>query len=233
MHAGMVRAAVAFATCALWMVAALGAAPGAQAQDRRTGSAAARIPLAGHYDQAELERATSLGGGSLRGVMGVSNHGGAGGLLGRVIRGRELALAEGEWVFLLPMTAHVQDWYDRNNGDADVAATEAEVRLHRDAWKYAGRCRTDADGNFAFDGLRPGRYVVLANFTVPFRGHRAYHTGEYLSQYIAGPGTGHYITRPVTRVDRYDTSIGVRIGEVVEIREGEVTTFSPPSRALY
>src|SRR5690606_22860835 len=98
MHAGMVRAAVAFATCALWMVAALGAAPGAQAQDRRTGSAAARIPLAGHYDQAELERATSLGGGSLRGVMGVSNRGGAGGLLGRVIRGRELALAEGAWV---------------------------------------------------------------------------------------------------------------------------------------
>lgn len=231
MHAGMLRAAVAVATCALWMVVTL-AGPDAGAQDPR--SDGSRPALAAHYDQAELERASALGSGALRGVMGVSNREGIGGLLSRVIRGREIALAEEQWVFLLPMTAHVQDWYARNNAGGDAAPLGNEVRLHRDAWKYAGRSRTDADGNFAFDGLRPGRYVLLASFSVPFKGHRAYHTGEYSMEYVyTGLGTGHYTARPVTRVDRYDTAMGVSIGELVEIREGEVTVFSPPSKALY
>lgn len=228
MHTWKLCAAIALATCAM------GAVPGSAAAPREGAPELAhdgRLPVAGHYDRLELEQAMALGGGALRGVMGVSNREGVGGLLRRVIRGREIALAEHEWVLLLPMTAHVQDWYARNNREGVV---EREVRLHPDAWTYAGRSRTDADGNFAFDGLRPGRYLVLSSFMVPFRGHRAYLTGEVSYEYVyAGAGAGHYRARPVTRVERFDNAMGVQIGEIVEIREGSVTTFSPPSQALY
>lgn len=229
MHAWKLCAWIAFATCALGPMSGPMAGPrddGPPARDR-----VGRLPVAGHFDRTELEQAMALGGGALRGVMGVSNREGVGGLLKRVIRGREIALAEHEWVLLLPMTAHVQEWHARNNRDGTI---EREVRLHPEAWTYAGRVRTDADGNFSFDGLRPGRYLVLSSFIVPFRGHRASLTGEYHYEYVyAGVGAGHYRARPVTRVERFDNAMGVQVGEIVEIREGAVTTFAPPSRALY
>lgn len=58
-------------------------------------------PVAGHFDRTGLEQAMALGNGALRGVMGVSNREGVGGLLKRALRGREIALAGHEWVLLL------------------------------------------------------------------------------------------------------------------------------------
>ena len=37
----------------------------------------------------------------------------------------------------------------------------------------------------------------------------------------------------MTRVERFDDATGAQVGAVVEIREGAVTTFAPPSLALY
>lgn len=229
MHTWKLCAAIAFATCALGAMS--GPRAGLQDDGPPASGGHGRLPVAGHYDRAELEQAMALGSGALSGVMGVSNREGVGGLLARMIRGRQVALARHEWVLLLPMTAHVQDWYARNNREGWI---EREVRLHPEAWAFAGRSRTDADGNFSFDGLRPGRYLVLASFIVPFRGQRTSLTGEYLYEYeYAGLGVGNYRARPVTRVERFDDAMGAQVGEVVEIREGAVTTFAPPSLALY
>lgn len=237
MHSGWImRAMFVFATCALLATTAR-AQPDAGLQAGHAGAEGRdRRPVAAHFDQTELQQAMALGDGSLRGVMGVSNAEGVGGLLNRLIRGREVALAEHEWVLLLPMTAHVRDWYERNNEDAAPHPGGGHVvRLHRDAWKYAGRSRTDADGNFAFDGLAPGRYLLLSNFIVPFKGHRVRRTGEYSVEYSysAMAGVGTYTVRPVTRVERFPNSMGVSLAEIVEVREGAVTTFSPPAKALY
>jgi hypothetical protein len=228
MHAWKLCAAIAFATCAS------GAMSGSMAGTQDGGPPARDrdgLPVAEHFDRAELEQAMALGSGALRGVMGVSNREGFGGLLGRIVHGRQVALAAHEWVLLLPMTAHLQDWHARNSREGVI---EREVRLHPEAWRFAGRSRTDADGNFSFDGLRPGRYLVLSSFIVPFRGTRTSLTGEYLYEYeYAGLGVGNYRARPVTRVERFSDAMGAQVGEVVEIREGAVTTFAPPSLALY
>ena len=228
MHAWKLCAAIALATCASGAMSG----PRAGTQD---GGPPARdrhgLPVAEHFDRAELEQAMALGSGALRGVMGVSNREGVDGLLERILHGRQVALAGHEWVLLLPMTAHVQDWYARNSREGVI---EREVRLHPEVWTFAGRSRTDADGNFSFDGLRPGRYLVLSSFIVPFRGQRTVLTGEYHYRYVyAGPGGGDYLARPVTRVERFDDAMGAQVGEVVEIREDAVTTFAPPSLALY
>ena len=174
MHAWKLRAA--FATCAS------GAMSGSMARTHEGGSPARDrhgLPVAGHFDRAELEHALALGSGALRGVMGASNREGFGGLLGRIAHGRQVALAGHAWVLLLPMTAYVQDWHARSSREGVI---EREVRLHPEAGTFAGRSR-GADGDISFDGLRPGRYLVLSSFMVPLCGRRTSLTGESLHAY--------------------------------------------------
>lgn len=205
-----------------------------EAQDRADVRNAIQDRTASLYDPAEMARAMELGAGTLRGIMGVRDKQGIEGLLARLLKGNAVAKADREWVFLLPMTPHVTAWFDAYNAD-DRRLGEPEMGgLNPDVWQYAGRARTDSEGNFQFDGLMPGRYLLLAHFPVEYTARRTYETGEYSIEYSYSPmfGSGSGAIRPVTRTERYKKNMYVWISEVVEVKPGAPTIFAPPVKDL-
>lgn len=176
--------------------------------------------IMGLYNQQELEASMELGNGSLRGVMGYGIKPGSG--LARMLSRAATAVADREWVFLLPMTAHVEAWYD-TYGMSFIGYYLR--KLHPDVWKYAGRVRTDREGNFEFAGLKPGRYLVWAEFPVTFETERHVDTGRRSISYSPAFGSGS-IDPVYRRV--YGTQSGtVTPGQLVVVREGTTTTFRP------
>lgn len=186
------------------------------------------------YDADEMERAMDLGAGSLRGTMGVSDKQGIEGALGRLLRGKSTALADREWVTILPLTPHVEAWFKANDEAERRIGEESVGGLNPDVWRYAGLVRTDSRGNFQFDGLKPGRYLVLAHFPVEYTARRTHATGEYAVDYSYSPmfGSGSGTIRPVTRTERYQSAMYVWVSEMVSVKSGEVTVFSPPTKEL-
>ena len=203
-------------------------------QDRMDVRDASRERIASLYDADEMTHAMELGAGSLRGTMGVIDKQGIEGLLGRLLKGKSVALADREWVTLLPMTPHVEAWFNANN-EAERRMGEAAVGgLNPEVWQYAGRTRTDSRGNFQFDGLKPGRYLILSHFPVEYSAHRTYETGEYAVEFSYSPmfGAGSGSIRPVTRTERYQSTMYVWVSEVVEVKSRVVTSFAPPTKDL-
>ena len=205
-----------------------------EAQDRADERGAIQDRIAALYDPTEMARAMELGTGTLRGTMAVRDIQGVGGLLPRLLRGKSVATADREWVILLPMTPHVTAWFEAHSAD-DVRWGEREIGgLNPEVWQYAGRVRTDSQGNFQFDGLMPGRYLVLAHFPVEYTARRTYATGEYSVEYSYSPmfGSGSGAIKPITRTERYQSQMYVWISEVVDVKPGVPTIFTPPVRDL-
>lgn len=205
-----------------------------EAQERADTRNAIQGGIASLYDPAEMARAMELGTGVLRGTMGVRDKQGIEGLLTRLLKGNSVALADREWVFLLPMTPHVTAWFEAHNAD-DRRLGEREIGgLNPEVWRYAGRVRTDAKGRFQFDGLMPGRYLVLAYFPVGYTAQRTYATGEYSVEYSYSPmfGSGSGAIKPVTRTERYQSQMYVWISEIVDVKPDSPTIFTPPVRDL-
>lgn len=190
--------------------------------------------IASLYDPAQMADAMELGSGSLRGTMGIADKQGIEGLLGRLLKGKSIALADREWVTLLPMTRHVEAWFKANNEAERKIGEAAMGGLNQDVWQYAGRVRTDVHGTFQFDGVKPGRYLVLASFPVDYSGRRTYATGDYAVEfsYSAMAGAASGTIKPVTRTERYDSTMYVWVSEVVTVKPAGVTTFSPPVKDL-
>jgi len=190
------------------------------AEDQARAAKAQHQRLSDLFDQRELETMMELGSGSLRGVMGYSVKPGRS--LARLLSRAATAVADREWVFLLPMTAHVEAWYDANG---QTISGQRLQGLHPDVWKYAGRVRTDTEGNFEFSGLRPGRYLVFAEFPVTLETEQAVDTGRRSISYSPAFGTGSI--DPVYRTVYGTRQSLVMLGQVVEIREGATTTYRP------
>jgi hypothetical protein len=190
--------------------------------------------IASLYDKDETARAMELGNGSLRGTMGVSDKLGARDLLHRLLKGKSVALADREWVFLLPMTPHVEAWFKANNEGGQRVDGRVVGGLNPEVWKYMGSARTDSRGNFQFDGLKPGRYLILAHFPVEYTAQRTYATGDSVIEFSYSPmyGSGGGSIRPVTRTERYQSTEYVWISEEVTVKPGVVTVFTPPVRDL-
>lgn len=193
-----------------------------------------RKHIASLYDPVQMAAAMELGSGSLRGTMGIADKQGVEGLLGRLLRGKNVALADREWVTLLPMTQHVEAWFKANNEADRRVGEEAIGGLEQAVWQYAGRARTDGHGAFQFDGVKPGRYIVLASFPVEYSGRRTYATGDYAIDFSYSPmaGAGSGTIKPVTRTERYESTMYVWVSEVVTVKPGVVTTFAPPVKDL-
>ena len=231
-------AALVIISAVLWMhdhaAAQVRSASRHEVQDRVDARNVVQDRIASLYDPREMARAMELGTRTLRGTMGVRDKQGVGGLVARLLKGNSVATADREWVILLPMTPHVTAWFDAHNAD-DRRPGEREIGgLNPDVWQYAGRVRTDSQGNFQFDGLMPGRYLVLAHFPVEYTAHRTYTTGEYSVQYSYSPmfGSGSAAIKPVTRTERYQKNIYVWISEIVDVKPGAPTIFTPPVKDL-
>lgn len=176
--------------------------------------------IMGLYDQEELEAMMELGNGSLRGVMGYTVK--ARSPLARLLSRGATAVADREWVFLLPMTAHVQAWYDAYG----LSFSNHHLRkLHPDVWKYAGRVRTDREGNFEFAGLRSGQYLVWAEFPVVYETVQQVDTGQRTVSYSPAFGTGSI--DPVYRKVHGTREYVVTPGKLVSVKEGTTTRFKP------
>lgn len=229
--------ALMFVAASLWMhhaAAQVRSASRHEAQDRADARNAIQDRTASLYDPAEMARAMELGTGTLRGIMGVRDKQGIEGLLARLLKGNSIATADREWVFLLPMTPHVTAWFEAHNAD-DRRLGEREMGgLNPEVWQYAGRAMTDSEGSFQFDGLMPGRYLVMARFPVEYTARRTYATGEYSVEYSYSPmfGSGSGAIRPVTRTERYQNNMYVWISEIVDVKHGTPTIFTPPVKDL-
>lgn len=172
------------------------------------------------YDRAELEAMMELGNGSLRGVMGYSTKPGRS--LARLLSRTATAVADREWVFLLPVTSYVQAWYDANEGILEPFYLR---QLNPEVWKYAGRVRTDTQGNFEFSGLKPGRYLVFAEFPVILETEHQEDTGRRSISYSPMFGSGSI--DPVYRTVRGTQYTTLMAGQIVTVREGTTTTYRP------
>lgn len=175
------------------------------------------------FDDAEFEAMLELGDGSLSGVMGYAEkHPDA---IVALLRRPTVAVADREFVFLLPMTRYVEAWYEAN---ARQVVRKSLQTLDPRSWKYMGMARTDTEGNFAFDGLRPGRYVVFSEFPVGFVVATQHDTGERAISFHGAFGniTGA-TSRPVyERRSHTETSILV-VGQAVEVAAGRPTRYRP------
>ncbi|MFZ7095262.1 carboxypeptidase-like regulatory domain-containing protein [Luteimonas dalianensis] len=172
------------------------------------------------YDPAQMEASMEMGNGSLRGVMGYSAKSGRS--LARLLSRTATAVADREWVFLLPVTPYVQAWYDANEGILEPFYMR---RLNPEVWKYAGRVRTDTQGNFEFSGLKPGRYLVFAEFPVIRETEHQEDTGRRSISYSPMFGTGSI--DPVYRTVRGTQYTTVMAGQIVTVREGTATNYRP------
>lgn len=170
------------------------------------------------FDRDELESKLQLGNGSLRGVMAYRERPGV--RLAKLLSRPATALADREWVFLLPMTRYVQAWLETKGGSLAVPDMES---LHPEMWKYAGKVRTDRKGYFEFDGLMPGRYLVFAEFPVSIHQAEQVDTGKRAFTYgYYGAITG---TEPVYRQVRKDTTMNLLVEQVVDVKSGVTTTY--------
>ncbi|MCD9005707.1 carboxypeptidase-like regulatory domain-containing protein [Luteimonas sp. XNQY3] len=190
------------------------------ADDRARAAQAQQQHLNQLFDRGELESMLELGNGGLRGVMGHSEK--AGRSLAGLLSRPTTAVADREWVFLLPMTRYVQAWHQSVGGRI---LTRDLRTLHPDAWKYAGRVRTDTQGNFEFAGLKPGRYLVFAEFPVGFDVVENVDTGRRTISYSPAFGAGSI--DPVYQKVYSRDSVVIVADQVVDVREGQTTRYRP------
>lgn len=190
------------------------------AEDQARAQHAERQRLDALFDQREMEAMMELGNGGLRGVMGYSTKSGRS--LARMLSRASTAVADREWVFLLPMTPYIEAWYESNDRSL---SSHGLKQLNPEVWKYAGRVRTDTAGNFEFSGLKPGRYLVFAEFPVIFETEQHVDTGQRSITYSYAFGTGSI--DPVYRKVYGTHQTLLKVGQVVAVREGTTTTYRP------
>lgn len=170
------------------------------------------------YDAGDVESMMELGNGSLRGVMSLRVKSGPTGLA-RALTRASTAAADREWVFLVPVTPYVQAWHDFHGG-----VSKASLRkLNPEIWKYIGRARTDTTGNFAFDGLKPGRYLVFAEFPFDYTNTHQVDTGRRSIQY--NPWTGSGSIDPIYDSVRTNHSSWTMVSKIVDVKGGSITRF--------
>lgn len=189
------------------------------ARDQAEAAHARHAHLQELFDVRETEAAMELGNGSLRGVMAHAMKPGR--RLAKLLSRTSTAVADREWVFLLPMTAHVDAWY-RTADNPNLREHDFKL-LHPGIWKYAGRVRTDTEGNFEFSGLKPGRYLVFAEFPVVFETESWEDTGRRSISYSYAFGSGSI--DPVYRKVYGEQYQVIKVGQVVTVREGAPTSY--------
>lgn len=185
--------------------------------ERRAAARNEYLRMEGLFDKQELESMLELGNGSLRGVMAYRERPGV--RLRKMLSRPATALADREWVTLFPMTRYVQAWLESQGG---YVSRDGLSSLNPEMWKYAGRVRTDRKGYFEFDGLKPGRYLVFADFPVRVHEVERVDTGKRAVTYY-----GHYsgIIEPVYKEVRRDNVTDVLVDQVIEVRPGVPTTY--------
>jgi len=170
------------------------------------------------YDDRDMESMLELGNGSLRGVMSLRMKSGPT-ALNRALTRASTSLADREWVILFPVTPYVEAWHRLHDG----VSTRALQRLDPRIWKYAGRVRTDTKGNFEFDGLKPGRYLVFAEFPFAYTNTHYVDSGRrrmWLDGWTGSGGIDPIYDRVSTR-----HSAMTMVSKIVDVKEGVVTRF--------
>lgn len=99
-----------------------------------------------HFDAKAARQDLTSGSSSIRGVAFVNDPMGSG-----------TYYARGSVVMLFPVTDYFSEWLRLNE---KFSATQHEVYMLPEAFAARKEAVTDDNGNFVFDGLRPGRYFL-------------------------------------------------------------------------
>lgn len=145
------------------------------------------------FDEAETKRAMEKGTGSLRGVFWTGSD-----FDKEPLKNKE--------VTLMPATAHVEAWYKlrRDQEHEDGVKVFLDSRMAA----YQRKTKTDAYGRFAFDGLKPGKYLLWTNVVL----RRSYSTQEHVgTSYDAFGGANYYRSKQVNVANATDAMTFVTV----------------------
>lgn len=171
--------------------AAMGGQSGlAEAERRASVDAARQVSPALPFDESEARAAFGSGRGRIEGVLYTSR--------GRFTWVKKLqndhTFHAATEIHLMPATAYTQSYLDlrRRNDQSDVT-----VELDPRAKSFMRSTKTDAYGRFVFEGLMPGRYLLLSD---------VFMRNGYTTSDVVGQGQNQFGTTTYTQQRRVDTS---------------------------
>ena len=171
--------------------AAIGGRSGlAEAERRASVGAARQVSPALPFDESEARTAFGPGGGRIEGVLYTSR--------GRFAWVKKLqndhTFHAATDVHLMPATAYTQSYLElrKRHDQSDVT-----VQLDPRARSFMKSAKTDAYGRFAFEGLKPGRYLLLSD---------VFMRNGYTTSDVVGQGQNQFGTTTYTQQRRVDTS---------------------------
>ncbi|NIJ92633.1 hypothetical protein FHT12_001291 [Xanthomonas campestris] len=112
--------------------------------------------LQARFDTEEAERLLEPGSGSLRGKLEMSINKG-------MLRKKEKFVARYQLVTLLPMSSYMRAWEKKYSKDPWLGMMLIDGRV----LPFSARAITSADGSYEFRGLKPGRYLMIAQ--IPYK----------------------------------------------------------------
>lgn len=129
--------------------------------------------------------------------------------------------ARNQVAFLLPMTRFLKAWVAQY-AEQEGGLRFAQYFLQPELDDVAARTLTDAEGRFAFRGLRPGQYLLWVAIPYEVDTERQVPTGESLTRTWSSFGIVTAAVRePVTRTERSVTKLENHVIHVITVPEGQ------------
>jgi hypothetical protein len=122
-------------------------------------------------------------------------------------------------ITLLPMTSYLAAWNQRFGKDPEIGV----VFIDNYILPFSARTISDENGNFEFTGLKPGKYLMMAQIPYKVDGYVRTETGQ--TQYNINWAASTITASPVYDTSKAKLDLVHSIYKIVEVFEGAPTVF--------
>lgn len=122
-------------------------------------------------------------------------------------------------ITLLPMTSYLQAWDKKFGKDPLTGVTFIDNYVV----PYSARTISDKDGNFEFPGLKPGKYLMLAEIPYKVDGYMRQDTGKI--QYDINWAASTITESPIYDTKKAKLDLIHYIYKIIEVKDDGITLF--------